>query len=602
MSLYTRSSFSIGDHHFTSFHSLQLSQTIYGHHRFRILIGYDWLDKLGQGMFSAARNFLGKEISISITPMDTFGVYKPVIFNGLVTSVNTGKENDGTHGFCVIAGGSPTILLDDDPHITTFEQQPLQSIVTQSLKGTSPYTQTAVTPNHEENIKYTVQYKETTQQFITRMAARYGEWYFYDGQKIIFGKYTPQKVSLTHQQDLMDFDIALEVKSNNTRYSGYEYRQNIVVENSTGAQPASNMNVYVSHLKEVSEKLYRKPSLFKPNYGFSGNAKSQVDDLTSLQQRGRLSEMVVLSGSSSNTSLKIGDIVSINENAAGNVHHGEFLVTGLEHHCTENGDYHNTFTAIPADTAMPQVDLVALSGCEPQSATVTDNADPKGLGRIRVRFRWQQQGATPWLRMIAPHGGGNKGFYFIPEVNEEVWVAFEDGNPEAPYVLGTTYNGDAKTEFGDDQNNIKAIRTRSGHTIMLDDTSNGESITITDKNGNIITLDTSGKHIHITAPENLNLTAKNIHISAKENITMDAGKNVVTDAVDNIRATAGEEYAMKATNISGEAGDGISFFAQEDYKQTSGTMQLLSLLGDMKIIGSGTTVLQGNKKVKISRG
>ncbi|MBC9928940.1 type VI secretion system Vgr family protein [Chitinophaga qingshengii] len=600
MSLYTRTSFSIGEHQFTSFHSLQLSQTIQGHHHFRILIGYDWLEKLGQGMFSAARNFLGKEISMTIKPMDTFGVYKAVTFNGLVTGVHTGKESDGTHGFCVITGSSPTILLENDPHIATFEQQSLQNIVMSALKGTNPYAQTEVKPAHEDNLKYIVQYKETAQQFITRLAARYGEWYFYDGQKIVFGKYTPQKVALTHQQDLMDFDITLEVKPNNIRFSGYEYRQNTVVENDTQSQPGASMNNYVSHLKEVSEKLYRKPSLYKPNYNFSGDAKAQLDDFTALQQRGRLSEMVVLSGTSSNTSLKIGDIVSISE--SGNIHHGEFVVTGLEHHCTENGHYHNTFTAIPADTAMPRVDLTPVSGCEPQSATVTDNADPKGLGRIRVRFRWQQQGSTPWIRIVAPHGGGNKGFYFIPELQEEVWVAFEDGNPEAPYVLGTTYNGDAKTEFGDDQNNIKAIRTRSGHTIRLDDTSNEESITITDKNGNIITLDTSGKHIHITAPENLNLTAKNIHITAKENITMDAGKNVVADAADNIRVTAGEEYALKATNISGVAGDGISFFAQEDYKQTSGTMQLLSLLGDMKIIGSGTTVLQGNKKVKISKG
>ncbi|NML40201.1 hypothetical protein HHL17_23580 [Chitinophaga sp. G-6-1-13] len=602
MSLYTRTSFSIGEHQFTSFHSLQLSQTIRGHHHFRILIGYDWLEKLGQGMFSAARNFLGKEISITIKPMDTFGTYKAVIFNGLVTGIHTGKENDGTHGFCVISGSSPTILLENDPHIATFEQQSLQRIVMVALKGTSPYTQTEVSPEHEENMKYIVQYRETAQEFITRLAARYGEWYFYDGQKIIFGKYTPQKVALTHQQDLMDFDVSLEVKPNNIQFTGYEYRKNTVVENDTLSQSAVSMNSYVSHLKDVSEKLYRKPSLFKPNYGFSGDAKAQLDDLTALQQRGRLSEMVVLSGTSSNTSLKIGDIVSISESAAVNVHHGEFVVTGLEHHCTENGDYHNVFTAIPADTAMPRVDLTPLSGCEPQSATVTDNADPKGLGRVRVRFRWQQQGSTPWIRLVAPHGGPNKGFYFIPEINEEVWVAFESGNPEAPYVLGTTYNGDEKTEFVDDQNNIKCIRTRSGHTIKLDDTSNGESITITDKNGNIITLDTTGKHIHITAPENLNLTAKNIHITAKENITMDAGKNVVADAADNIRVTAGEEYALKATNISGEAGDGISFFAQEDYKQTSGTMQLLSLLGDMKIIGSGTTVLQGNKKVKISKG
>ncbi|WP_212004855.1 type VI secretion system Vgr family protein [Chitinophaga sp. HK235] len=603
MSLYTRTTFTIGENRFSSFHSLRLSQTIQGHHTFEILIGYDWLSQLGEGLFTAGREFLGKEISITIEPIKSSSAYKPVQFNGIVTGINTGKESDGTHGFCIVKGYSPTILLEDDPHIASFEMKSLQEIVSQAMKGASPYCSSpSIHPNTGGALKYIVQYKETTQHFLKRLAARYGEWYFYDGQKIIFGDYTPQETALTHQVDLVDFDLGLEVQPNNTRFTGYEYRRNQVVENETTAQPSGKMNQYSAHMQEVSDRLYRKTSLYKLNHGFDSAAKETVDYSTFLQKRGSQARMVVLKGTSQHTALRIGDIVSINESVFGAANHGQFVVTRLEHMCTENGLYKNTFEAIPADTAMPEINLQPLTGCEPQSAIVTDNNDPKGLGRIRARFRWQQQGSTPWIRLIAPHGGSGKGFYFVPELGEEVWVGFENGNPEAPYVMGTAYNGDAKTDYGDAQNNIKAIRTRSGHTIRLDDTDGAESITITDKNGNVIQLDTAGKNIHITALESINLNAKNINLVASENVSMDAGRNVETTAGADVKVTALDDYTLTATNISEEAHEDITQTALDAMKMRSATMSMYTTLGDIKIIGSGTTILQGNKMVKISKG
>lgn len=603
MSLYTRTTFTIGDSRFSSFHSLKLSQTIEGHHTFEILISYDWLSQLGKGLFTAGREFLGKEISITITGVEAAAAQKPLQFNGVVTGINAGKESDGTHGFCVIKGFSPTILLEDDPHIATFEMQSLREIVSQAMKGVSPYgSAPAVQPANTDPLKYIVQYKESTHHFIERLAARYGEWYFYDGQKIIFGNYSPKEISLTHQVDLIDFDLGLQVHPNNTRFTGYEYRRNQVVENETAAQAAGQMNNYTAHMQDVSDKLYRKTSLHKLNYGFSSAAKETVDEFTLLQKKGRQAQMVLLKGTSQHTALRIGDIISINESVFGQANHGRFVVTRLDHLCTENGLYKNTFEAIPADTAMPRVDFRPQTGCEPQSAIVTDNNDPKGLGRIRARFRWQQQGSTPWIRLIAPHGGSGKGFYFVPELGEEVWVGFENGNPEAPYVMGTAYNGDAKTDYGDPQNNIKAIRTRSGHTIRLDDTEGAESITITDKSGNTIQLDTAGKNIHITAMETIDLTAKNINLKASESVTVDAGENVETTAGTDVKVKAGDAYTLQAINITEEATEDIIQSAQDAMKLRSGTMGLYTTLGDIKIIGSGTTVLQGNKMVKISKG
>lgn len=590
MSLYTKTSFTIGDHQFTSFHALQLSQTIRGHHVFEITIGYDWLAKLGNGLFASGKGFLGKEISITITPVEPQRSMKPFTFNGIVTGISMGKESEGTHGFCVIKGSSPTVLLEDDENIACFEKQSLTTIVTDALKACSPFSRSPqVNPETSGNLKYIVQYRETTWQFIERLASRYGEWFFYNGEKMVFGKYQPVKTTLTHQLDLVDFKLDLTVVANNRKLSGYDYRQTQVVENTTDTA-AGGMNPYSSHLKDVSKRLYGKTSLYKVNHGFASDAKSELDKFTAVQQKSRLAQMAVLKGTSKNTSLRIGDIVSVDESLFSKEHHGEFVVTRLEHTCTENGLYLNHFEAIPADTAMPVVDLDNIPVCEPQSAVVTENHDPKGLGRVRVKFRWQASGSTPWIRLIASHGGSGKGFYFIPEVGEEVWVDFEGGNPEAPYVLGTTYNGNAKTNFGDSANNIKAIKTRSGHVIRLDDSSGSESITITDKAGNIITLDTAGKNISISAPETITVNAKNISISAQQNISVNAG--------DNITQRAAKDFKLYAANITEIADDTMQRTAKSMQK-TAEQMKMTSTKADIEFHSSKQIINKSGDKAKL---
>lgn len=587
MSLYTHTSFTIGDHQFTSFHSLVLHQTIHGHHDFEITIGYDWLTKLGKGLFSAGKEFLGKEITISIKPVEANAVYKPLNFNGIVNGISMGKGSDGTHGFCVIKGHSTTILLEDDEHMACFEQKTLSAIVNEALKGCGPYGKSpAVDPAYTDPLKYIVQYKETTYQFVERLAARFGEWFFYDGEKVVFGNYRPQKTTLTHQVDLIGFNLDLTVKPNNRRLYGYDYRQNQTVSNDTQAIPAGNTDVYTSHLKEVSERLYKKTSQYKLNQSLGTSARSQLDKYTQVQQKGRLSQMAVLKGSSQQSALKIGDIVTVNESVLSSEHHGEFVVTRLSHYCTENGLYKNDFEAIPAAAAMPTVDLHYTPVCEAQSAVVTDNNDPKGLGRIRVKFQWQQSGATPWLRLVSPHGGTDKGFYFIPEAGEEVWVDFEGGNPEVPVVLGAVYNGNAKTGFGDSQNNLKVIKTRSGHLIRLDDTDGAESITITDKSGNIVTMDTSAQSINIAAMENITINAKNISFTAKENIQVSAGKNLSQTAVKdfsllaaNIKEVADDTLQRTAKNIEKTA-EKVSLNSTKENIEMHSAKQIVNKSGD----------------------
>ncbi len=92
--------------------------------------------------------------------------------------------------------------------------------------------------------------------------------------------------------------------------------------------------------------------------------------------------------------------------------------------------------------------------------------------------------------MIQPHSRSGKGFYFIPEIDEEVLVGFEGGNAQNPYVLGAQYNGSQSSGYADGQNNVKAIHTRSGTIIILNDAEG--SILIEDPSGSTWKMDGKG--------------------------------------------------------------------------------------------------------------
>jgi len=158
---------------------------------------------------------------------------------------------------------------------------------------------------------------------------------------------------------------------------------------------------------------------------------------------------------------------------------------------------------------------------ESQVAIVKENNDPDSLGRVRVKFNWQQgEDRTPWIRQITGHASSDRGMYFVPEIGDEVYVDFEQGNPDRPFIVGTTYRGNGAPEFFDPDNNLKSIKTRSGHTILLNDKDGEESITINDKNGNVIHLDTKEKNITISAQETITLAAKDINVLGTNSINV----------------------------------------------------------------------------------
>lgn len=181
---------------------------------------------------------------------------------------------------------------------------------------------------------------------------------------------------------------------------------------------------------------------------------------------------------------------------------------------------------------------------------VTNNQDPDGLGRVKVKFPWlSDDNETDWLRIATLMAGSDRGSFFLPEVDDEVLVAFEHGDINRPFVIGALWNGvdnPPETNSGG-QNNIRKIRSRSGHEIIfddngaagqekfeihtngghrivLDDSLGGEKIEIVDKSGsNKVAIDSVQNSITIESGLQLKIKAQIIEIEAGAAMTLKAG-------------------------------------------------------------------------------
>lgn len=138
---------------------------------------------------------------------------------------------------------------------------------------------------------------------------------------------------------------------------------------------------------------------------------------------------------------------------------------------------------------------------------VTDNQDPEKLGRVRVRFPWlSDDDASHWARVAAPMAGKGRGLFLLPEVDDEVLVAFEHGRPESAYVLGALWNGKdtPPTSNDDGKNNLRVLRSRAGHEVVLDDTDGEEQVIVRDGSGkDSVVIDMKNGRVTVTADKEL---------------------------------------------------------------------------------------------------
>ncbi|WP_340199080.1 type VI secretion system Vgr family protein [Ascidiimonas sp. W6] len=551
----------IGGTPILAYKRFMLQQDLDAHHLLTLVCRMDMLERIDKEMASESKSFLGEIITLQIGSAENFSGYKELEFKGIVTQINNTKGFDnGEEDNIEIKAQSASILADDGPHFASHNNVGLSEILNKTFQGyDQSKLETSFNPRQTSSIHYSVQHNDSAFQYASRLAAQYSEWFYYDGKSLVFGKPKDTgEVPLTYGHDLKKFTLELNPIPNNFNYFTNDYLTDGVHQKAT-TEVNTGVNGYTGFASNKSEAIYAKETNVYLNTYNDSQLKQRFDTHVEKQKKVQELKQVLIKGVSDNPGVYLGQVIKIQEAVGAQ---GSYRITKVMHTATENGNYINRFEGVTAAIDVyPNTNPLAFPRSESQVALVTENADPDGLSRIKVQFPWQKPDGemTPWLRMVTPHSGGDKGFHFIPEVGEEVLVGFEGGNAERPYVMGALYTGTKKPDsWQTDKNDIKAIRTRSGHTIELNDTNGAEFITITDKNKNLIHINTKNNDITISAGENMTLNAKNMQINVEENLDVSVGKNKTESITDN--------YFISATNEDRQIGETIKVISSK-YKQ-----------------------------------
>ncbi|WP_234859162.1 type VI secretion system Vgr family protein [Aquimarina aquimarini] len=523
MALQTTTTIYIANKQLSSYKMLQLHQEIDAHHSLELVCRTDALEQISDELIGESKEYIGSIITIQVSANSIVDSYRELEFKGVVTGVETVKGFEESQGDLIcIKAKSASILADNFPHYASYSEVGLSDILQDTFQGYDlGKLETNFSPTNSSTIHYSVQHNESDFAYASRLSAYYNQWFYYDGKQLIFGSPSTEEIELSYGIDLKKFSINMEPMPNNASYFTNDFLTNTVHQKSS-----SEVNIpsegYHGFADSKSRELYNKQTrVYNPLYT-DATMKPRLDAQVEAYTKSRAIQQIIAKGGSDNPGVCLGQIIRING-------HGSYRVTKIVHTNVEGGVYKNEFEAVDANfDAYPKMDIYRFPKSETQTATVVENSDPDGLGRIKVQFAWQKPlgERTPWLRMMTPHAGADKGFHFIPEINEEVMVGFEGGNAERPFVLGALYNGSKNPSSWQSQNNdIKAIRTKSQHTITLDDSNGAEMITITDKNNNIIRIDTANNNIEISALENMTLNAKNMQINVQENLDVSVGEN-----------------------------------------------------------------------------
>ena len=571
-----------------------LEQKTNAHDTFSIIVPDDALDTYEGFVMENSKKLLGKKISLSYWQYGS----ENQVFSGIVTGLKNRKESG--YGKLVITGHSPSILLENGRADRSFEQLSLSQIV-KEIGVNYPQEGKIHAEEQELNVRrvlpYTVQSQESDFGFIQRLATRYGEYFYYNGKELIFGNKAEPVLELSEGRELIELEFELGLRAQG--FSGLAYdaeKGESIRHNAQEVQTEWKENALQAVAIQASKQLFGNA----PKSVFSGSEKSQELEEMLLKEKENRESLIWVRGRSRDSRLKNGSrakLTDINGRAM-----ETYRIVEIRHYY--NGDeYYNEFVGVSDVLHPPYQDSGAFPKSHEQMGRVVENADPLGLGRVRVQMMWQEAGSekTPWIRLLQPHSGSGKGFYFVPEIGEEVLVGFQGGNAEKPYVIGTQYNGKEKSGYADKENNIKAVHTRSGTKIILNDSEG--SILIEDPSGNTYHMDGQG-NIKVSAPKNISFTAgQNINISAGQNITTTAGMNISASAGLSYNVFAGGtisqnavmNYTLTAANITEIAQETFDTFSNE-YTGISGKVAMNSEENNIAINTPKHIQLKSNEK------
>lgn len=243
--------------------------------------------------------------------------------------------------------------------------------------------------------------------------------------------------------------------------------------------------------------------------------------------------------------LKPGVLVKVS--VSGDKFDGTYFITQARHvfdasgyrtHLVMSGQHDRSLLALTGAAAGGE--RAPISGVVP--ALVTNNNDPDKAYRVKLKFPWLADDyESDWARLVAPGAGPQSGVMFMPEVNDEVLVAFELGDIRRPYVVGGLWNGVDKPRLGDglfDNGRVKrrGIVSRKGHRLIFHDAD--------EKSGILVRSSDDKLNVSINETEML------IGVRSDGTIEIEATGDISVKSSANVSIEAGAQLTLKGAVVT----------------------------------------------------
>lgn len=554
------------------FVSLHLRQGFNRHHTFTVVVNYLSPNNTFQQTPEKFIGYIGETASISFVHRQTGESYD---FEGIITQVEM-VGSMGETGGVAIHGTSPTILYENNRTLDSWMDQSLSTII---KEATQEYGKVNLVsnPKYAAPIPYMAQYNESVFDFMNRLSALYGEWFHYDGTKVYFGKPDRDNTEkIVYDMDLEEVRLVANLVPGKSARYDYVAQENKQHNADTPAKP-DGMNDLQSIAHSCSEKAYtaKTTSAADPHV----TDKAELDEQMRIVKNASGANLLNIKGIGKTCRIRIGEIIDVSFPDRMKLPPlGKFRIVGIEHEVRRDGHYSNSFVGVPDGTVHIPVPDVKRPLALPELATVKENNDDKGQGRVKVAFDWQKNGKTTnWIRVQTPNAGvsgavpKNRGWVFVPEVGDQVMVSYEHGNPDRPYVTGSVFHS-GSGKGGDKDNKVKSIITRSGNAIVFDDETG--SIVITDQTGKqlimldgtdaitvmakkSITLTNEAESVIVMDDKSIGLQADTIALEGRKSVTLLSGnecmvlsseKSIISSSGTNIKQEAAKDYDVAAKN------------------------------------------------------
>jgi type VI secretion system secreted protein VgrG len=575
MALPVATQIQIGDTPVTEFTNLTISQSLFGHHHFSLGIPYDRVEGTKGGFVSTAHEQLcGQRITITIGPLFPGGEggaqAASFQFQGIVTELAVGSQGDLT-GVFQVQGYSPTYLLDQAPVRRTFRNQTLLAIFQQVLKPYADELQPLqAKPQHTAPLPYVVQYDESDFTFLHRLAAQYGEWFYYDGTHLHLGKPTKPDLAFVSDGARAALNVTIALRHSAFVVSQYNLPQHKTLRADSAAQRVNwlGQNPLAAFALSKSEDLFTQAMQLPP--GMVTANQTEVNEVAARFKSQHATSLVQASGWGEDPAMQLGGGLSVTgeglgTEAATQESMGSYRITALVHTVDDADMYSNLFEAVPGSAEYPPLGPQRQAPLgQPELAEVIDQQDPERLGRLRVRYHWPvakpSEAETVWVRVNTPYSGDGKGQMFTPELGSQVLVAYEHNRAEQPLVLGNLFHPHNKqgAKYSPPQNHLKGLQTAGGNKVVMSDKKGEQTILISNSNkkGTAVEIGFKGDgSITIKSQGPVKILSPDISLEAgdKGEIKLHA-KNITIDAVENLKLLSGlkteattKEFDLKAS-------------------------------------------------------